>query len=112
MEYKIGDIFGLDEDYSNKAKFCNDNGFIIKEISKSENGERRFQIQEVPPPSNIDLLYKELYEQKELLAKYKEDVEQVELFGMERQDYEEKKKTCSNIIIRLREIEKEIKKYE
>ena len=111
-QYKVGDIFGLDDDYSNKANFCNDNGLMIVEIEKSEKGERRFQIQNVPPPNKIDLLYQELYEKKSLLEKYKEDVEQVELFEMERSDYNEKKKRCSNIVVRLREIEKEIKEYE
>ena len=43
---------------------------------------------------------------KEQLQKYKEDVEQVELFGMERSDYEEKKQTCANIILQLRELER------
>ena len=46
--YNIGDIFYLDSDYPNKAKFCNDNKLAIKEIAKDENGERCFQIQEYP----------------------------------------------------------------
>lgn len=42
---------------------------------------------------------------KEQLNKYKEDVEQVDLFGMTREDYEQKKQTCSNIILELRRLE-------
>lgn len=46
---------------------------------------------------------------KQELEKCKEDVEQVELFGMERTDYEEKKARCVEIILELRELEKELK---
>lgn len=55
MEYNIGDIFRLDEDYSNKAQWCNENGLMIMEI-EPKNGERRFQIQEVPPPTEEEIL--------------------------------------------------------
>jgi len=103
--YKIGDIFGLDDDYSKKAQFCNDNGLMIVEI-EPENGKRRFQIKAVPQPTQPELALQQISEKKYLLEKYKEDVEQVELFGMERADYEEKKKTCANLIIELRELEK------
>lgn len=43
MEYKINQIFYEDNDYSNKATFCNENGLMIKEIEPDEKG-RRFQI--------------------------------------------------------------------
>lgn len=46
---------------------------------------------------------------KQQIAKYKEDVEQVELFGMQRDDYEQKKELCKNIILQLRELEKQLK---
>lgn len=45
---------------------------------------------------------------KQKLAKYKEDVEQVELFGMQRSDYEQKKQMCANIILELRQLEKNV----
>lgn len=45
---------------------------------------------------------------KAQLQKYKEDVEQVELFDMERADYVEKKRMCAEIILQLRELEKNI----
>lgn len=45
---------------------------------------------------------------KQKLAKYKEDVEQVELFDMERSDYEQKKQMCANIILELRQLEKNV----
>lgn len=52
--------------------------------------------------------YKEILEIKKTLEKYKEDVEQVELFGMERTDYAEKKEKCRSMVLRLRELEKEV----
>lgn len=47
-------------------------------------------------------------ELKQELIKWKEDVEQVELFGMERTDYEQKKARCAEIILILRQLEKEL----
>ena len=43
----IGDIFYLDENYSEKADYCNEHNLMIIEIEPDENG-RRFQIQETP----------------------------------------------------------------
>lgn len=54
--YNIGDIFYLDKEYSARAKFCNENGKMIVEIEKNANGERQFQIQEVPPLTEEDIL--------------------------------------------------------
>lgn len=51
-------------------------------------------------------------ELKVVLQKYKEDVEQVELFGMQRDDYEQKKEKCKNIILELRQLEKQLKEQE
>ena len=42
-EYEIGLIFVDDEDYSNKAQWCNEHGYFIQEIEQ-KNGVRRFQI--------------------------------------------------------------------
>ena len=107
--YKIGDVFADDELYSDRAQFCNENGLMIVEITKQDDKTRLFQIQECPPPSEEDIIWNEIYQLKEELQKYKEDIEQVELFGMERTDYEEKKKACSNIVVRLRELERRLK---
>ena len=107
--YNIGDIFEDDELYSDRAQFCNENGLMIVEVTKEGDSKRTFQIQECPPQSEEDKIYSEIYSIKETLQKYKEDVEQVELFGMERKDYEEKKKACVDMVIRLRELEKKVK---
>lgn len=44
MEYEIGLIFADDKDYSNKAKWCNENDCYIVEIEPLEDGTRQFQI--------------------------------------------------------------------
>lgn len=54
--YKIGDIFYLDDEYTQRAQFCNENGLMIVEIEKSADGERQFQIQEVPAPTKEEIL--------------------------------------------------------
>ncbi len=62
------------------------------------------------------MLSKEEYEKgtyisnlKSQLQKYKYDIEQVELFGMQRDDYEQKKELCRQIVLKLRQLETEIK---
>lgn len=54
--YQVGDIFTDDTEYSARAKWCNENGKMIVEIEKNANGERQFQIQEVPPLTEEDIL--------------------------------------------------------
>lgn len=55
MKYKIGLIFVDDDDYSNKAKYCNEKGLTIKEIEPKEDGTRQFQICEIPAPTEEEL---------------------------------------------------------
>lgn len=108
MEYKLGDVFYCDEEYSKRAEFCNNNGFVIKEFDKDESGETRYQICEVEPPTEKELKFAQIWKLKDELQKCKEDVEQVELFGMSRSDYDYKKKRCVEIIKELRSLEKEV----
>ena len=49
MSYEINQIFTDDDDYSNKAKWCNENGCYIAEIAPLEGGTRQFQI--LTPPA-------------------------------------------------------------
>lgn len=44
MNYNVGDIFTDDEFYTDRAIFCNENGYYIEEIEPLENGTRQFQI--------------------------------------------------------------------
>lgn len=53
--YNVGDIFYNDEEYSKRAAFCNENNLKIVEIEKDEQGKGRFQIQEIPPLSEVEL---------------------------------------------------------
>lgn len=53
--YKVGLIFRDDDDYSNKAEFCNNNNLRIVEIEADEQG-RRFQIIEIPAPTKEQIL--------------------------------------------------------
>lgn len=43
-KYNVGDIFTDDEFYTDRAIFCNENGYYIEEIEPLENGTRQFQI--------------------------------------------------------------------
>lgn len=47
LNYEIGLIFIDDEDYSNKSRWCNQNGCYIEEIEPTENGTRQFIIKEI-----------------------------------------------------------------
>lgn len=57
--YKVGDIFTEDSEYSKRAQWCNENGYVIVEIEK-QGDQRRFQIQEIIK-SQSDIYYEELY---------------------------------------------------
>lgn len=57
--YKVGDIFTADSEYSKRAQWCNENGYVIVEIEK-QGDQRRFQIQEIVK-SRSDVYYEELY---------------------------------------------------
>ena len=64
--YKVNEIFYLDDKYSERAEFCNNNNLIIVEIEPDENG-RRFQIQEVPLPTERELAEQEIAKLKQKL---------------------------------------------
>lgn len=53
--YNLGLIFRDDDDYSNKAEFCNENNLKIVEIENDERG-RRFQIQEIDSLTTEEIL--------------------------------------------------------
>ena len=54
MSYEINQIFTDDDDYSNKAKWCNENGCYIEEIEAKKDGTRQFQIRTPPVKSLAD----------------------------------------------------------
>lgn len=58
--YRVGDIFYEDKEYPKRAEFCNDNNLIIIEIEADADGKRRFQIQEIPVPTEKEFAQKEI----------------------------------------------------
>lgn len=56
MNYEVGLIFVDDEDYSNKAEWCNNNGCYIEEIEPKEDGTRQFQIKKPKEPTEEERL--------------------------------------------------------
>lgn len=67
--YEIGLIFVDDEDYSNKAKWCNENNAFIEEIEPTEDGTRQFQIKAIPAPDFEELKTAKLNELSKLTDK-------------------------------------------
>lgn len=67
--YEIGLIFVDDEDYANKAKWCNANNAFIEEIEPAKDGTRQFQIKAVPAPDIDKLKAARLNELSELTEK-------------------------------------------
>jgi hypothetical protein len=61
--YNIGDKFYFDDDYKNKAKFCNENNYRIVVLGKDEKGTI-YQIQDQPLPTEEEIL-QALREQRE-----------------------------------------------
>src|SRR5574344_191548 len=56
MKYKINDVFTLDEEYSERANFCNENGYCIEEIEPLKDGTRQFTIKEPKQPTNEEII--------------------------------------------------------
>ena len=55
MEYEINQIFTDNEDYTNKAIWCNENGYYIAEIEPLKDGTRQFQIRTPPAKPLADV---------------------------------------------------------
>lgn len=68
--YKVGDIFGINDEYTEKAMFCNENHLCIEEITKDTDTERKFQIQELPKKTDDEILEEEIKDLKLWLDTY------------------------------------------
>lgn len=64
---QLNSIFNL-QDYSEGYKYATTNGYTISEIEKDINGNRQFQIVEIPKPSQKQLAEQEIQGLKDLLA--------------------------------------------
>ena len=68
--YEIGQIFTDDEEYTERANFCNENGYYIEEIESLEDGTRQFQIKEVAKPSLEEIKAQKLVKLSSLSSEF------------------------------------------
>lgn len=68
--YKVGEIFGINDEYTERAMFCNENHLCIEEITKDTDTERKFQIQELPKKTDAEILEEEIKDLKLWLDTY------------------------------------------
>ena len=90
----------VDEEDYNKS-LSTPNGYAWKVV----DGKLSMEVYDQKSVDEMNALL-EIMQLKEEIIKVKEDVEQVELFGMSRDDYQAKRARCVEIILRLRELEK------
>lgn len=70
MSYNVGDIFTLDEEYTERANFCNENGYYIEEIEPLEDGTRQFTIKEPTKPTLEELKAQKLAKLSSLSSEF------------------------------------------
>ena len=72
MNYKLGDIFYDDAEYTDRGIFCDRNGYIIQPIEPDEYGRKRFQIQQPPKeePTQEELAQIEIMELEQWFKEY------------------------------------------
>ena len=80
MNYEIGLIFKDDEDYSNKAKWCNENGCHIEEIEPLEDGAKQFQIK-APQVKTLEELKDEKHAELKRIMQTRRNAIRVEFAG-------------------------------
>lgn len=107
--YEIGLIFVDDKDYSNKAKWCNENGCYIEEIEPLENGTRQFQIKQIPQKTEDEKLIEQYQSEIVELKKYLSDTDYKAIKFAEGEitesDYQEVKLQRHNARVRINELE-------
>ena len=116
MEYEIGLIFVDDKDYSNKAKWCNENGCHIEEIEPLENGTRQFQIKQIPQKTEDEKLIEQYQSEIVELKKYLADTDYKAIKFAEGEitesDYREVKSQRHDARARINELESLIEELE
>ena len=109
MEYEIGLIFVDDKDYTNKAKWCNDNGCYIAEIEPLEDGTRQFQIKQIPQKTEDEKLIEQYQSEIVELKKYLSDTDYKAIKFAEGElpesDYQEVKSQRHDARARINELE-------
>lgn len=72
MKYKINDVFTLDEEYTERVNFCNENGYYIEEIEPLEDGTRQFTIKEPYMPSLEEIREQKLAKLSSLSSEFEQ----------------------------------------
>ena len=108
-EYEIGLIFVDDEDYTNKANWCNNNGCYIEEIEPLEDGTRQFQIKQIPQKTEDEKLIEQYQAEIIELKKYLSDTDYKAIKYAEGEitesDYREVKSQRHDARVRINELE-------
>ena len=114
--YSINQVFAYDEDYSNKAKWCNENGCYIAEIEPLEDGTRQFQIKQIPQKTEDEKLIEQYQSEIVELKKYLSDTDYKAIKFAEGEiaesDYQEVKSQRHNARVRINELESLIEELE
>ena len=72
---QLNEIFGI-EKYNEASNFASINDYTIIEIEKDENGERQFQIVEIPAPTEEELKEMRICEIQQRLVELDQDIVQ------------------------------------
>ena len=116
MEYEIDLIFVDDEDYTNKANWCNENNCYIEEIEPKEDGTRQFQIKQIPQKTEDEKLIEQYQAEIIELKKYLSDTDYKAIKFAEGEitesDYQEVKSQRHDARVRINELESLIEQLE
>lgn len=108
MKYKIGYIFTIKNNYTEIAKYCNDNNLIIQEIEKNPNGERQFQIQQNLKTNKEEEIKNEISLLKLKLAEYDYIGVKIAMGVATKEEYADKIAYTETIRKKIRELEEQI----
>ena len=114
--YEIGLIFVDDKDYTNKTKWCNENGCYIAEIEPKEDGTRQFKIKQIPQKTEDEKLIEQYQAEIIELKKYLSDTDYKAIKFVEGEitesDYQEVKSQRHDARVRINELESLIEELE
>ena len=114
--YEIGLIFVDDEDYTNKANWCNEHNCRIEEIEAKEDGTRQFQIKQIPQKTEDEKLIEQYQSEIVELKKYLFDTDYKAIKFAEGElsesDYREVKSQRHDARARINELESLIEELE
>ena len=109
MSYEINQLFTDDEDYTNKATWCNENGCYIAEIESLEDGTRQFQIKQIPQKTEDEKLIEQYQSEIVELKKYLSDTDYKAIKFAEGEitesDYQDVKTQRHDARVRINELE-------